>query len=202
MTSAMTWKEMPDADRIRQICTMIEDGRSSSFIAREMGTTRGAICGFCHRKGISLTGLQGAPKAPVKRKPGQRAKKPSSIPPAPAATPVDQPATEPAPTLAEHEAPAALLEEQHPAPAAEIHPPVHFLERTTMQCTRALWGRSWPGIEAAFVCGAPSLRPNGVCRDCAAILHTTPEKQKAASKKHKARVRKQTGRQALLGLVA
>ncbi|MFN4169982.1 MAG: hypothetical protein ACK4HD_16855, partial [Pannonibacter phragmitetus] len=77
---------------------------------------------------------------------------------------------------------------------------VHFLERTAQHCWRPLWGRNARGIDGKFVCGAPPRKPGGVCQACAAILYTTPEKQKTASKKHKAR--KPTGRQSALGLVA
>ncbi|MFN4168483.1 MAG: GcrA family cell cycle regulator, partial [Pannonibacter phragmitetus] len=78
---------MPDAYRIARIRTMIEDGSSSSVIAAEMGTTRSAICGFCHRKGISLTGLQGVQKA-APRRPAQKARVRSI--PAPAPLPEDE----------------------------------------------------------------------------------------------------------------
>lgn len=204
MTSE-TWKRMPDADRIAQILALIEDGSSSSVIAAEMGTTRSAICGFCHRKGISLTGLQGAPKA-APRKPAQKPRVRTS-PPA-AALPEDE---GPASALAEPDEPPAAEEAQEacaplaevpaePAPATEAHQPVHFLERTARHCWRPLWGRNARGIEDKFVCGAPPRKPGGVCQACAAILYTTPEKQKVASKKHKAR--KPTGRQSALGLVA
>lgn len=205
MTSETPWKRMPDAYRIARIRTMIEDGSSSSVIAAEMGTTRSAICGFCHRKGISLTGLQGVPKA-APRKPSQKARARSITAPAP--LPEDEdPAgdlAEPAQAHAVEAAPEACIPladaPADPAPAGEAHQPVHFLERTAAHCWRPLWGRNARGIEDKFVCGAPPRKPGGVCQACAAILYTTPEKQKAASKKHKAR--KPTGRQSALGLVA
>ena len=205
MTSE-TWKRMSDADRIAQIRAMIEDGSSSSVIAAEMGTTRGAICGFCHRKGISLTGLQVVPKA-APRKPARKPRVGSIPAPVPLpdedegsaeelAEPAQVPAVEAAPDVCAPQAEAPA----DPAPAGAAHQPVHFLERTAQHCWRPLWGRNARGIDGKFVCGAPPRKPGGVCQACAAILYTTPKKQMAASKKHKAR--KPTGRQSALGLVA
>lgn len=59
------WDRDGRDDTLRRL---IADGRSSSEIAEQMGTTRGAIAGRCHRLGLVIRGGRPAPVHRVSRK--------------------------------------------------------------------------------------------------------------------------------------
>ncbi len=143
------WKTMPKAQKVARVRALVEqDNLSARQIASHLGTTRGAVLGFCDRNGIRFglkKGVAAKKKQTFKKQSFRLYQFPNKRPVKP--------------------------EKSRGVTASSEEKPVAFLNVKNGQCRRPLWGDEI-GIDISqkFFCGAPTGEGETFCPDCASQL--------------------------------
>lgn len=176
--AAQDWAAMNGAGRLAALRDGIAAGRTSTEIARQLGTTRSAVCGAARRAGLHFTAAEIIDLAE------RRARLPAAaVPPLSPAAPFLPAAGDPEPGSPGETSPedgADPVPEPVPVDAGRAAPGAGILDLAFGQCRFPLWGKAAPAFGAERFCAAPALPGKAWCGAHQALCTLPPVRRPSA----------------------